>query len=50
MGAGQGQQSGNGQSAGSREDVPRISSDEEYQELPSDTLFLDPEGKLRRKP
>jgi hypothetical protein len=50
MGVGQGQQSGNGQSASSREDVPRISSDEEYQELPSGTLFFDPEGKLRRKP
>jgi hypothetical protein len=49
MGAGQGQQSGNGQSAQSREDVPRISSEEEYQELPSGTLFFDPEGKLRRK-
>jgi hypothetical protein len=47
MGAGQ---SGNGQSVQSREDVPRISSEEEYQELPSGTLFLDPEGKLRRKP
>jgi hypothetical protein len=47
MGAGE---SGNGQSAQSREDVPRISSDEEYQELPSGTLFFDPEGKLRRKP
>lgn len=37
--------------AGGRpEDMPRIQSDEEFDNLPSGTRFIDPDGNVRRKP